>query len=34
MYEVTKLIRPKAGVKSWMAHMALTNASADAAAVL
>lgn len=34
MYEVTKLIRPKASVKSWMAHMALTNAFADAAAVL
>lgn len=34
MYEVTKLIRPNAGVKSLIAHMVLTNAFADAATVL
>lgn len=34
MYEVTKLIRPNAGVKSLIAHMVLTNAFAGAATVL
>lgn len=33
MYEVTKLIRPNAGVKSLIAHMILTNAFADVATV-
>lgn len=34
VYEVTKLIRPNAGVKSFRAHTVLTNAFADAASVL
>lgn len=34
MYKVAKLITPSAGVKSLIAHMVLTNAFADVAAVL